>query len=95
MGFQEPNEMKNTYTDIVTEETKGLFKGTVAWDFLVWGFFGEPSPTWALIPTLKQLTFFLQIQWVIGEFCFTSRIKNAESNYFPRFNMRQVITCRV
>ena len=35
-----------------------LVKGTVAWDFLVWGFLGKSSPLWTLILILKQFPFF-------------------------------------
>ena len=45
------------------------------------GLFWESGPIWALIPTLKRSPCFfcIFIQWVIGKFCFTFRVKNAES----------------
>ena len=70
-------------------------KGQVAWDISTLVFLMNQQALGYDLSVNIQLSDFLQIQWVIGEFRFTSRVLNAGSYYFPRLYMRQVITCRI
>ena len=77
------------------------FKGTVAWDFLVWGFFGNQVPPGPWFQPLNSFPVFGKCSELLANSVlrFASKtwkvINNTESNYLPHIETRRVINFRV